>query len=75
MWCVSELNESYIAKMEDVLKVYERPYNPAEPVVCLDEKSVTLHAEVKPGSLAKPGREARQNSATSAVVRPIRSAR
>jgi hypothetical protein len=62
MWCVSELNESYIAKMEDVLKVYERPYNPAEPVVCLDEKSVTLHAEVKPCSLAKPGREARRDS-------------
>ena len=62
MWRVSELNESYIAKMEDVLRVYERPYNPAEPVVCLDEKSVTLHAEVKPGSLAKPGREARQDS-------------
>ena len=62
MWCVPELNESYIAKMEDVLKLYEKPYNPAEPVVCLDEKSVTLHAEVKPASLAKPGREARQDS-------------
>ena len=57
-----ELNEAYIAKMEDVLKVYERPYDAAEPVVCLDEKSVALHAEVRPPSAAKPGREARQDS-------------
>ena len=62
MWCVPEVNESYIAKMEDVLKVYERPYNAAEPVVCLDEKSVALHAEVRPRSSAVPGREARQDS-------------
>jgi hypothetical protein len=23
---------------EEVLEIYERPYNPQEPVVCLDEK-------------------------------------
>ena len=62
MWCVAELNEDYIAKMEDVLEVYERPYDPQEPVVCLDEKSVTLHADVRPASPAKPGREARQDN-------------
>ena len=62
MWCVPKLNENYIAKMEDVLKVYERPYNAAEPVVCLDEKSFALHEEVRPQSSAVPGREARQDS-------------
>jgi hypothetical protein len=62
MWCVAELNEDYIAKMEDVLEVYERPYNPQEPVVCLDEKPVTLHTDVRPASPAKPGREARQDN-------------
>ena len=62
MWCVAELNKDYIAKMEDVLEVYERPYNPQEPVVCLDEKPVTLHADVRPASPAKPGREARQDN-------------
>jgi len=29
--------------MEDVLSVYERPYNPKRPVVCVDETSKTLH--------------------------------
>ncbi len=29
--------------MEDVLAVYHRPYDPARPVVCLDECPKTLH--------------------------------
>ncbi len=59
MWCVAELNEEYVEKMEDVLAIYERPLWAQEPVVCADEKSVTLHADVreslpmKPGSVAK----------------------
>jgi DDE superfamily endonuclease len=62
MWCVADLDEDYIAKMEDVLEVYERPYDPQEPVVCLDEKPVTLHADVRPSYPAKPGREARRDN-------------
>lgn len=62
MWCVAELNEDYITKMEDVLETYERPYDPEQPVVCLDEKPVTLHADVRPASPAVPGREARQDN-------------
>src|ERR1700761_9463731 len=62
MWCVAELNEEYIEKMESVLETYEQPYDPAEPVVCLDEKPVTLHADVRPASPARPGREARQDN-------------
>src|SRR5205823_8146441 len=58
MWSVPELNEEYIARMEDVLETYEKPYNPKEPVVCLDEKSVTLHADLRPPSAAAPGRSA-----------------
>ncbi len=36
-----------MAKMEDVLEVYQRPLNPKEPVVCLDEKPICLHQEVR----------------------------
>jgi hypothetical protein len=32
--------------MEDVLAVYERPYNPARPLVCFDESRKELHAEL-----------------------------
>jgi hypothetical protein len=62
MWCVAELNEDYIAKMEDVLETYEQPYDPKQPVVCLDEKPVTLHADVRPATAAVPGREARRDN-------------
>ena len=62
MWCIPELNEAYITKMEEVLETYEKPYNPKEPVVCLDEKPVALHAEVRTASTAIPGREARRDS-------------
>jgi len=54
MWCVADLTPEYIQKMEDVLAVYERPYDASEPVVCLDEKPVSLHRDVRPPTLAKP---------------------
>jgi hypothetical protein len=62
MWVVADLDEDYIAKMEDVLEVYEWPYDPQQPVICLDEKPVTLHADLRPASRAKPGREARRDN-------------
>jgi hypothetical protein len=62
MWVVADLDEDYITKMEDVLEVYERPYDQQEPVVCLDEKPITLHADVRPSSPAAPGREARRDN-------------
>ena len=41
--------------MEDVLEVYSRPYNPAMPVVCMDEKPYQLLGEVREPIPAKPG--------------------
>ena len=62
MWCVAELDEKYMVHMEDVLEVYEKPYDPKQPVVCLDEKPIALHADVRPASPAAPGREARRDN-------------
>ena len=62
MWCLAELNTDYIARMEDVLETYEQTYDPQQPVVCLDEKPVTLHADVRPASRAVPRREARRDN-------------
>lgn len=41
--------------MEDVLEVYKRPYDPARPVVCLDETSKQLIGEVATPVPATPG--------------------
>ena len=62
MWCVAELDEDYIAKMEDVLALYEKPYRSAEPVICLDEKPVCLHADVRPFSPPRPGHIAKRDN-------------
>jgi transposase len=47
--------------MEDVLDVYERPYDPKRPVVCVDESNKTLH-NTPHGSLpVEPGQAQRQD--------------
>lgn len=45
MWCIAELDEEYIERMEDVLDVYERPYDANRPVICVDEKPVALFSD------------------------------
>jgi hypothetical protein len=47
--------------MEDVLGVYQRPADPARPVVCLDETSRQLLGEVRPPVPPAPGRPARRD--------------
>ena len=61
MWCVAELNEAYIARMEDVLKVYEMPLSERTPVVCVDEKPVVLHADVRQARPLRPGHVLRRD--------------
>jgi hypothetical protein len=45
--------------MEDVLDLYTQPYDPQRPVVCCDEKLVTLHADVRPALAVQPGQPER----------------
>ena len=41
--------------MEDVLDVYELPYNPERPVVCMDEKPYQLLGEARKPLPMRPG--------------------
>ena len=52
----------FVAAMEDVLDVYHRPYDPERPVVCMDEASKQLIAEVRQPLPAQPGRTAKYDS-------------
>lgn len=61
MWCVAQVDEAYAERMDDVLEVYEKPYNPLEPVVCLDEKPVVLHCDLRPPTPARPGQPVKQD--------------
>jgi DDE superfamily endonuclease len=59
----------FVAKMEDVLCVYQRPYDPLRPVVCLDEKAKELQSHTagreplppKPSPNKEEARDARQD--------------
>ena len=49
MWCIPpKQNAEFVARMEDVLAVYARPYDPDYPVVCMDEKPYQLLDERYP---------------------------
>ena len=40
-----EANADFVCAMEDVLEVYQRPYDPKRPVVCVDEAMKQLVKE------------------------------
>ena len=50
-----------MAAMEDVLDLYAEPYDPDRPVVCFDETSTQLLADVRAPLPAQPGRPRRQD--------------
>ncbi|NBH72531.1 hypothetical protein D3Z51_10965 [Clostridiaceae bacterium] len=45
----------FISCMEDILDIYETPYHPAVPVVCMDEKPYQLLGEVREPLPMRPG--------------------
>lgn len=48
-------NGEFVARMERVLEVYKRPYDPLHPVVCMDESPRQLIRETRLPLLAEPG--------------------
>jgi len=60
MWCIPpKANAEFVWKMEDVLEVYKRPYDPLRPVVCMDETSKQLIGETRVPLEAAPGQPRR----------------
>lgn len=42
-----EQNADFVCQMEQVLDVYKRPYDPNQPVICLDESPKQLVSEIR----------------------------
>ena len=62
MGCIPpEQDAAFVRRMEQVLEVYRRPYDPRRPVVCMDEQPKQLISEVAPPQPPSPGRPARQD--------------
>lgn len=56
MWCIPpKQSAEFVYHMEDVLEVYHRPYDPARPVVCMDETFKQLIGETREPLPAQPG--------------------
>jgi hypothetical protein len=49
----------FVARMEDVLDVYQRPYDARRPLVCIDEVPKQLVGEARAPLPARPGTPAR----------------
>lgn len=58
-WCISEVGAEFVWRMEDVLELYEEPYDPKRPVVCFDEMPYQMVAEKRTPLPQKPGRPQR----------------
>jgi len=56
-----EASAAFVANMEDVLEVYQRPRDPERPVVCVDETSKQLIKETRTPIPATPGKPARHD--------------
>lgn len=58
-WCIGQITGEYLARMEDVLSLYNLPYDARRPLICLDELPFQLLGEkvepinIKPGAIKK----------------------
>jgi hypothetical protein len=63
MWVIPpKASADFVCHMEDVLEVYQRPYNPRRPLLCMDETSKQLVGEKRPPLPCAPGTPARYDA-------------
>lgn len=55
MWCIPKVDAEYVARMEDLLDLYEEPPDPKRPVVNFDETPIQLIGETRVPIAAKRG--------------------
>ena len=74
MWCIPQVDGTYVARMEDVLDLYAEVPDPKRPVVCFDESPAQLIGEVRqpipamPGQLERYDCEYRRNGTVNLFV-------
>jgi hypothetical protein len=56
---ISEIDEEFVYRMEDVLDLYAKPLDPSEPVICFDETSKQLTKETRTPLPMEPGQPER----------------
>ena len=61
MWCVGQITAEYRQRMYALLELYAQPYNPEEPVICVDEKSKQLLKQTRVPLAARAGQVAKED--------------
>ena len=62
MWCLPPAADAaFVARMEDLLELYQLPYDPRRPVVCMDELCKQLIAETRIPLPVREGSPARSD--------------
>lgn len=61
MWVLPKVDDEFIARMEHVLGLYALPYDPNEPLICFDEKSLQLLSDARPALPTAPGKPRRRD--------------
>lgn len=56
LWCIPQVDDTFVARMEDVLDLYAEAPHPRRPVVCFDESPIQLIGEARQPVPAAPGR-------------------
>jgi hypothetical protein len=61
-WAIPpEHSAEFVAALEDVLTIYQRPLDPARPVICMDETSKQLVGETRLVLPVRPGQPQRED--------------
>ena len=61
-WCIpTPTDAEFVYHMEDVLQVYIRPYDPARPLICMDEINTQLLADTREPLPMEPGKPKRED--------------
>jgi hypothetical protein len=60
-WCTPSATAEFVWRMEDVLDVYCRPYDPRRPLLCMDEMGKNLVKDKHPPEDMKPGQPRRED--------------
>jgi hypothetical protein len=61
MWCISEIDQEFRERMYDLLDMYEEPYDPRRPEVCIDEKPKQLLGDSRAPIPMEPGHAAKHD--------------
>lgn len=74
-WCIPPKEDAeFVAHMEDVLDIYQQPYDPKRPLWCMDEKPYQLLGESREPIPMRPGDIAKTDQNMSGTVQQVYSA-